>query len=102
MSRMAFKTKLSKHDRYVLELKEKIKHRYDFISINVKVPGKKRSLGEIDILARRGEIIDLYEVKCSHRIMKAKKQIKRIKWLLNLDSANGFFYCGSSGNLVSV
>jgi len=99
---MAFKQKLSKHDRYVLELKDKIKHKYDFISMKVKVPGKKRSLGEIDIVARRGKVIDLYEVKCSYRILKAKKQIKRMKRLLNLDDSNGYFYCGSSGALMSV
>ncbi len=76
---MAFKQKLTKHDKYVLELKDKIKHKYDSLSINVKVATKKRSLGEIDIIARKGKKIDLYEVKCSHRIMKARKQLKRIK-----------------------
>ena len=60
---MAFKQRLSKHDRYVLELREKIKHRYDSISVNVKVASKKRSLGEIDLVARKGRKIDLYEVK---------------------------------------
>ena len=50
---MAFKQRLSKHDRYVLELREKIKHRYDSISVNVKVASKKRSLGEIDLVARK-------------------------------------------------
>lgn len=65
MERMAFKQKgkLTKHDRYVLELKDKIKHKYDFVSVNVKVIGRKRSLGEIDLVARRGNNIDLYEVK---------------------------------------
>jgi len=102
---MAFKQKhfkLNKHDKYVLELKDKIKDRYDYISMNVKVASKKRSLGEIDLLARKGKKVDLYEVKCSHRIMKARKQLKRIKRILNLERANSFFYCGSSGMIVSV
>jgi Holliday junction resolvase-like predicted endonuclease len=94
--------KPNKHDRYVLELKDKLKHKYDFISINVKIATKKRSLGEIDIIARKGKKIDLYEVKCSHRIMKAKKQLKRMKRLLNLKKSRSYFYCGSSGSLVSV
>ena len=94
--------KLTKHDKYVLELKNKIKHKYDFISTNVKVSGKKRSLGEIDIIARKGKKVDIFEVKCSHRIMKAKKQLKRIKRLMNLDKSKAYFYCGSSGALMSV
>ena len=101
---MAFKQKgkLTKHDRYVLELKDKIKHKYDFVSVNVKVAGKKRSLGEIDLLAKRGNKVDLYEVKCSHRILKAKKQLQRMKRLMNLDKSKSYFYCGSSGALVGV
>jgi len=51
-------SKLTKHDRYVLELRDKIKHKYDFVSVNVKVPGKKRSLGEIDIVAKKGNKVD--------------------------------------------
>ena len=101
---MAFKQqhRPTKHDRYILELKDKIKHKYDSLSMNVKVAGKKRSLGEIDIVAKKGSKVDLYEVKCSHRIMKARKQLKRMKRLLNLDQSNAYFYCGSSGMLVSV
>jgi len=101
---MAFKQKhkLSKHDRYVLELKDKIKHKYDFVSVNVKVAGKKRSLGEIDLVAKRGNKIDLYEVKCSHRILKAKKQLERMKRLMNLYNSKTYFYCGSSGALMGV
>jgi len=99
---MAFKQRLSKHDRYVLELRDKIRHRYDSISVNVKVAGKKRSLGEIDLVARKGRKIDLYEVKCSHRIVKARKQLTRMKRLMNLSQSGAYFYCGSSGMLVSV
>jgi len=99
---MSEQKRLSKHDKYVLELRDKLKHHYDSLSLNVKVAGRKRSLGEIDIIARKGNIVDLYEVKCSHRILKAKKQLKRIKRILNLPCSRGYFYCGSSGNLVSV
>ena len=99
---MAFKQRLSKHDRYVLELRDKIRHRYDSISVNVKVTGKKRTLGEIDLVARKGRKVDLYEVKCSHRIVKARKQLTRMKRLMNLSQSGAYFYCGSSGMLVSV
>ena len=94
--------KLTKHDRYVLELKDKIKHKYDFVSVNVKIVGKKRSLGEIDIIAKKGNKVDLYEVKCSHRIVKARKQLNRMKRLMNLNKSRAYFYCGSSESLVSV
>ena len=100
---MALKQKhLSKHDRYVLELKNKIKHKYDFVSVNVKIPGKKRSLGEIDIVAKKGNKVDLYEVKCSHRIVKARKQLQRMKRLMNLDKSKTYFYCGSSESLTVI
>ncbi len=94
--------KLSKHDKYVLELSNKIKYNYDSISVNVPVKYSKRSLGEIDIIARKGQSFDLYEVKCSHRILKAKKQLNRIKKYLNLKNAKSYFYCGNSKILVTI
>ena len=94
--------KLSKHDRYVLELSNKIKHNYDSISVNVPVRHSKRSLGEIDIMAKKGNRLDLYEVKCSYRIFKARKQLNRIKRHLNINNARSYFYCGSSKALVMV
>jgi len=94
--------KLSKHDRYVLELSNKIKHNYDSLSLKVPLKRSKRSIGEIDIIAKKGSRLDLYEVKCSYRILKAKKQLSRIKRHLNLDNARSYFYCGSSKLLVTV
>jgi len=94
--------KLSKHDKYVLELTDKIKDKYDYISMNVPIRHSKRSIGEIDIIAKKGNRFDLYEVKCSHRILKAKKQLSRIKRYLNLQNAGSYFYCGNSKLLVTV
>ena len=94
--------KISKHDRYVLELSNKIKHKYDSVSVNVPIRHLKRSLGEIDVMAKKGDRLDLYEVKCSYRILKAKKQLNRIRNILNLKNARSYFYCGSSGILVTV
>ena len=94
--------KLSKHDRYVLELSSKIRDNYDSISLNVPVKSYKRSLGEIDIMAKKGSRFDLYEVKCSFRILKAKKQLKRLRNILNLKDARSYFYCGNSKALVAV
>ena len=94
--------KLSKHDRYVLELSSKIRDDYDSLALNVPVRHSKRSVGEIDIVAKKGNRYDLYEVKCSYRILKAKKQLARIKRYLNLENAGTYFYCGNSGLLVIV
>ena len=101
-SRLMKNIKLSKHDKYVLELSNKIKNNYDSISVNVPVKYSKRSLGEIDVLAKKGDRFDLYEVKCSYRILKAKKQLNRIKKYLNLKNARSYFYCGNSKLLVTV
>ena len=94
--------RLSKHDRYVLELSNRIKNSYDSISLNVPVKDYRRSLGEIDIIAKKGDRLDLYEVKCSFRILKAKKQLKRLKTILNIKNAGSYFYCGNSKALVTV
>lgn len=95
-------SKLSKHDRYVLELSNRIKDNYDSISTNVPVRRSKRSLGEVDILAKKGNRFDLYEVKCSYRILKAKKQLSRARKYLKLENSRSFFYCGNSKLLVTV
>ncbi len=71
--------------------------------MNVPIRVKKRLLGEVDIIARKDGHVDLYEVKCSHRIIKAKKQLKRlVRYLENLNIEKSYFYCGSSGLLVIV
>lgn len=100
--RLGESIKLSKHDRYVLELKDRIKDNYDSISTNVPLRHSKRSLGEIDIIAKKGDRFDLYEVKCSYRIVKAKKQLDRLKKYLKLENSRSYFYCGNSKSLVTV
>ncbi|MBI2541726.1 hypothetical protein HYV80_03380 [Candidatus Woesearchaeota archaeon] len=62
----------------------------------------KRSFGEIDLIAKKGNRFDLYEVKCSYRIMKAKKQLSRLKRYLKLENSRSYFYCGNSKSLVTV
>ena len=96
------KHKLSKHDKYVLELSSKIRNGYDSIDVNVPVKYEKRLLGEIDIIARKGDQFDLYEVKCSYRIVKAKKQLQRIRRYLKFQAGRNYFYCGNSKLLVNV
>ena len=85
-----------------MELSSRIKDNYDSISMNVPVKHSKRSLGEIDIIAKKGSRFDLYEVKCSYRILKAKKQLNRLKRYLRLENTRSYFYCGNSKSLVTV
>ncbi|MBI5390574.1 hypothetical protein HZB02_03735 [Candidatus Woesearchaeota archaeon] len=91
-----------KHDRYVHELKQQLIPFYDSIDLNVPVYRKKRVVGEIDLIARKGKWTDLYEVKCSWRLTKAKKQLARIRKHLHILDGNVFFYCGLSKQLLMV
>lgn len=93
--------KLSKHDMYVKELCELICTYYDSIIPNFKIKGRKRMLGEIDVLAKKGDKLDIYEVKCSHRPIKARKQLVRIRRYIG-GQGDSFFYCGSSRQLTAM
>ena len=94
--------KLTKHDRYVLELSSRIQKDYDSVHTNVPLKNCKRLLGEIDIVAKKGGRCDIYEVKCSYRIIKARKQLARLKKHLNEKDIRTFFYCGNSNMLVTI
>lgn len=93
--------KLNKHDRYVLDLCDKIRERYDYLLMHYEIRNSKRSFGEIDVCAVKGNRVDIYEVKCSFRIHKAEKQLKRAKRLIH-SNGYSYFYCGSSGQLQEI
>ncbi len=82
------------------QLSDKLKDEYDSISNHVEIKNSKRKLAEIDILAIKGDMADLFEVKCSHRIIKARHQIRRLRKYIKF--SRGFFYCGTSGALLEV
>lgn len=84
------------------KLYSQIKSSYDTIDTHVNIDNSKRRIAEVDILAKRGDIIDVYEVKCSYKIVKARKQLKRIKRILNSQNINLFFFCGESSRLEEV
>ncbi|MGH9427871.1 MAG: hypothetical protein ACRD2L_16410, partial [Terriglobia bacterium] len=93
----------NKHDRYVQRLYDRIKDDYDAVERNVILETKKCRRAEIDILAYKGDEVHVFEVKCSYRFVKAKKQIERILRLLKLDTpTKGYFYCGSADRLECV
>jgi len=80
----------------------RLEHDYDLILRNVPLYSRRhRPVGEIDILAIKGDEYDIYEVKCSNRIIKAKHQLNKIRRILsNTSKVNqAFFFCGESGRL---
>jgi len=99
---------INKHDRYVDALYTRIKDNYDIVYLHYPLfssgkAKKKVMVGEIDLVAIKDDEVHVFEVKCSHRIVKAKKQLKRIKRVLSFDNIlslekiTTFFYCGESG-----
>ncbi len=94
--------KLTKHDRYVNQLVSQIENEYDYISTNLKITNKKRTVAEVDVIARKGREIHFYEVKCSYRITKAKKQLRKLRKMFNDKRISCYFYCGSGDKLVQV
>lgn len=89
----------------MLDLCRKIERHYDCIELNVPIYSKrKRIIAEIDILARRDNTYDIFEVKCSHRIVKARKQLNKIRkvWAKRADIGKCFFFCGITGRLFSI
>lgn len=104
------RSNIIKHDKYVDILYSKIKADYDSIERNVSIYSKKkrnrqRLVAEIDILACKEGKYDIYEVKCSHRVYKAKRQLAKIKKLLYKESKminNAYFYCGESKLLLNM
>ncbi|MBR9699439.1 hypothetical protein GOV09_03220 [Candidatus Woesearchaeota archaeon] len=92
-----------KHDRYLEDLFQRLSSQYDIILKNVPLYSKrKRKVAEIDILACRDGVCDIYEVKCSHRITKARKQLRKIEKLLPSKVRSSFFFCGESGLLTVI
>ncbi|MFT4311103.1 MAG: hypothetical protein ACMXX7_00595 [Candidatus Woesearchaeota archaeon] len=94
--------KLNKHDRYVERLVKQIKSKYDDIRTHKKFSNKKRLVAEADIVARIDNEIHFYEVKCSYRIVKARKQLKRLKRIHSNKDVSCFFYCGISSKIIEV
>ena len=93
--------KPNKHDRYVLDLYKKVHDSYDYLILDYNLSKNKRKIGQVDLAGVRGARTDLFEVKCSFRIHKAQKQLKRAQRIMNV-KGNLFFYCGSSQKIEQV
>jgi Holliday junction resolvase-like predicted endonuclease len=86
----------------VQELVQQIRPNYDDISTHQIFKKKRRMITEVDILARKGDEIHIYEVKCSYRITKARKQLNRARGLFRNQKTACFFYCGIGKALVEI
>lgn len=98
----------NKHDRYLENLRDFLAPSYDSITTNLILQGKRRqrrcTLAEIDLLAKKGNHYDVYEVKCSYRITKARPQLKKIQKNLprHFKVKNYFFYCGATAQTIKI
>jgi Holliday junction resolvase-like predicted endonuclease len=59
-------------------------------------------VGEVDVVARRGNEVHLFEVKCSYRIVKARKQLSKFKKILRHQNTSCFFYFGAGNKIVEI
>ena len=88
-------TRISKHDKGVLKLASIISEDYDYLERNVKIySDKERTIAEADLIGFKDGYIDIYEVKCSYRPVKAKSQLRKLKRLLsaNRKVRHTYFY----------
>jgi hypothetical protein len=53
------------------------------------------------MIAYRADEVHVFEVKCSYRVIKAKRQLTRILRILDRPAA-AYFYCGSADTLECV
>jgi len=95
-----------KHDEYVQQLYAQLKDNYTTVYRNIPLfSRRKRLIAEIDIIAVREDSVDVFEVKCSHRPVKAKRQLRKIRKLLGAETdrqVNTWFYCGEGAQLYKV
>lgn len=63
---------------------------------------KRRLIGEIDVLAMRGSQCDVFEVKCSPRLVKARLQLNKIRRHGMIPVSRLFFYWGGGARLFEI
>lgn len=95
-----------KHDEYVEDLYEQLKDSYHTVFRGLPLHSNKgRLIGEIDLLAVNDHAVDIFEVKCSFRPVKARKQLQKITKIFGSESdqaVNTWFYCGEAAKLLKI
>jgi Holliday junction resolvase-like predicted endonuclease len=64
--------------------------------------GRRCVKAEIDLIGYKNGEIHIYEVKCSYRVYKARRQLEHIRQLLHLRNASLLFYCGIADQVHRV
>jgi len=85
-------------------LSQIVRDDYDYVIKKMPLYSKKnRLVGEIDLLGVKDGVCDVFEVKCSHRIAKARHQLRKIREnITDYPVGELFFFCGASRALISV
>lgn len=84
------------------QLYERIKDDYDVVEHHVKLHSRRALRGEIDLIGYKDGRVDVYEVKCSYRIYKARRQLEHIRRILNIPDLHMFFYHGAANEIVPI
>ena len=66
------------------------------------ISSRGRMVGEIDLLGVHAGGVDVFEVKCSFRPVKARKQLQKISKLFNDKQVKTWFYCGEAAQLMKI
>lgn len=73
-------SKRNKHDQYIDILVDMVKGKYEFVvTEQLYCDPVTKVCGEIDVLGKRGNHLDLYEVKCNDQYKKARDQMIRAR-----------------------
>jgi hypothetical protein len=96
-----------KHDRHLCTLIETIKPHYTQIYRQVPIySAKHRLIAEIDLIAVKETGVDIFEVKCSFRIHKAKKQLQKLHKLFgtayHTQQVQYYFYHGEGKQIIQI
>ena len=93
----------SEHEVFVNNLCNALKGSFDYVEANKEISTFNSNILEIDVFALRGDDVYLFEVKCSHRISKATKLLRRAKkYFSEYDTVKLLFYNGSANKLVEL
>ncbi|MFH1916893.1 MAG: hypothetical protein ABIJ21_06555 [Nanoarchaeota archaeon] len=84
------------------DLYARIQGEYDYFLRHIPlISSRGRLVGEIDLVGVWGERVDIFEVKCSFRIIKARRQLQKIRKYIG-KNAGYYFYCGTSKTIECI
>lgn len=97
--------KKNSHAQFICDLVNSRGRAYEFVATNVEYSNPKTGeCGELDVLAKRGSLIDVYEVKCNDQFTKAIVQLERAYRALYAPGIDlhTWYYSGRHKKLVDI